>query len=638
MFGLAIAARELDSLARRRATHVLQMAQVLLLSLVVIVPWAAEWGGEGRFNYAQMSRVGRDLFGLLYVAQLLLVLLLAPALTGGVIAEERRRGTLELLFVTPMGELELVFGKFVARMAQLLFHIVLAAPVLFGCMVFGGVSASDVLLATALLVAVATWSGAVGFLCSTLSRTGLQAICRAYLLLLPALLWFVFRLTPSSRWFETPWFGYFRHVDFFFFTIFLGFLEPASRPYSPSVAGGTILGALLLVSACAPLLRRVRRAGSGGTAGANAKQSRPWARGSLSRKDAVLLALAAVCAILLPEWDAGMVSKVDTLPFTISLAAVLWVAARVLPALLRRSTPPPGPMGDNPIAWWARNSPRWHVARLAVDLALLGLAWLVLHSFAFHLFRDPSLTDAFTCIALELCACVGALALQGLLAFPLELDGGRLELLLATPLGAARIVTGMGLGIAIRTAPLICFLLLHAFTLLPPTSAWRDAALLALLASLAAYLYLHLTLSLFVGLLFRRVAAAIGFYACLLFAVYAFYPTLVGMLMKLPTAAGQVSLRLSPLYWVSGALDPMLGVNPYLCAFATFWCAAAGAGVHFLLIRLMRPLCLRRVGRPALVVPMREHRPVSAYPRRRLEKTRATGMQVHPPAAGRKAP
>ncbi len=63
--------------------------------------------------------VMRNFFGLLSS----LILFLAPMLTMGVYAEERKRGTMELLMTSPITDLEIVLGKFLASLS--LFAIML---------------------------------------------------------------------------------------------------------------------------------------------------------------------------------------------------------------------------------------------------------------------------------------------------------------------------------------------------------------------------------------------------------------------------------------------------------------------------------------------------------------------------------
>ena len=65
------------------------------------------------------AEVLRAFFGLIST----LILFLAPMLTMGVYAEERRRGTMELLMTSPITEFQIVLGKFLATLT--LFAIML---------------------------------------------------------------------------------------------------------------------------------------------------------------------------------------------------------------------------------------------------------------------------------------------------------------------------------------------------------------------------------------------------------------------------------------------------------------------------------------------------------------------------------
>ena len=58
-----------------------------------------------------------------------IILFLLPMLTMGVYAEERKRGTMELLMTSPLSEFEIVFGKFLAALT--LFGVMLAPTLIY---------------------------------------------------------------------------------------------------------------------------------------------------------------------------------------------------------------------------------------------------------------------------------------------------------------------------------------------------------------------------------------------------------------------------------------------------------------------------------------------------------------------------
>ena len=67
----------------------------------------------------------RNFFGVVSTV----VLFMIPMLTMGIYAEERRRGTMELLMTSPVTELDIVIGKFTAALS--LFAIMLAPTLIF---------------------------------------------------------------------------------------------------------------------------------------------------------------------------------------------------------------------------------------------------------------------------------------------------------------------------------------------------------------------------------------------------------------------------------------------------------------------------------------------------------------------------
>lgn len=107
-------------------------------------------------------------------------------LTSFTIVREREWGTLEQLFVTPVGRLGLLFGKLipyaVLGFASTLFTL-LAMVFVFGVPINGSL---PLLLALSLLFLLAALG--LGLLVSTLARTQLQAVQIAFLILLPSIL------------------------------------------------------------------------------------------------------------------------------------------------------------------------------------------------------------------------------------------------------------------------------------------------------------------------------------------------------------------------------------------------------------------------------------------------------------------
>jgi ABC-2 type transport system permease protein len=89
---------------------------------------AMRFGGPAEFDVPGI--VMRNFFGLLAT----LALFLMPMLTMGLYAEERKRGTIELLMTSPVRELEIVLGKYFAALS--LYALMLAPTLLYHLVLF----------------------------------------------------------------------------------------------------------------------------------------------------------------------------------------------------------------------------------------------------------------------------------------------------------------------------------------------------------------------------------------------------------------------------------------------------------------------------------------------------------------------
>ena len=134
---LPIVARELRVAARQRRSFVVR----------VLAAAAAVAAGAFELWFAQDVRAGAGqgsgLFALLGTLTLGFGLVAGPLWTASTLCEERREGTLGLLFLTDLTAWDVVLGKLMAASVTALFALLAVLPVLAVSLLLGGVSLSQ---------------------------------------------------------------------------------------------------------------------------------------------------------------------------------------------------------------------------------------------------------------------------------------------------------------------------------------------------------------------------------------------------------------------------------------------------------------------------------------------------------------
>ena len=134
--------------------------------------------------YLSSMRNGPLCYLALLIAQFVLIILIAPAMTSASVAGERERQTLDLLLVTNTGSFRIIAGKAMESFAVLALLIVCGLPVMSLCLLTGGVSLGQILTGELFLPAVAFACVSIGVFCSSLSRSTVLSGVLSYLMIL----------------------------------------------------------------------------------------------------------------------------------------------------------------------------------------------------------------------------------------------------------------------------------------------------------------------------------------------------------------------------------------------------------------------------------------------------------------------
>lgn len=163
---------ELTRLSRRGTAHVWRAAYALAL-LVALGLCYTDWSGDA-------ARFAEAFAGTFFYCQFAAVLLVVPAYVGGMMAEERERGTLDLLRASGLSDREIVLGKLAARLVHVAGILLTGYPVLAAIALAGGVSPGRVLAETAGAGLTLVLVGAGAAFRAAGAPDGRSAVGRAY--------------------------------------------------------------------------------------------------------------------------------------------------------------------------------------------------------------------------------------------------------------------------------------------------------------------------------------------------------------------------------------------------------------------------------------------------------------------------
>jgi len=167
---LPIVERELRLKARRSRTHWLRCGMVLAFAVLSFGILAVDWS-TGR----NPTEMGQHLFWALSGLAFASALLAGPVVTADCLSEEKREGTLGLLFLTHLKGHDVVLGKLFATSLPVFYSFVAGVPVLAVPFFLGGVTAGEFWRMTLVLLTTLLFSLATGLLVSALSRNGRRA-------------------------------------------------------------------------------------------------------------------------------------------------------------------------------------------------------------------------------------------------------------------------------------------------------------------------------------------------------------------------------------------------------------------------------------------------------------------------------
>jgi ABC-type transport system involved in multi-copper enzyme maturation permease subunit len=196
--------REVVTVPRRPRLYVARTAYVAALLVLMATAWLILAGTQVVRNVGDLARFGAILFQILAPLQLALAILFSALLSASAVSQEKDRKTLILLLLTNLSNSELVLGKLLASLLNVLAMLAAALPLFMLSALLGGVSFDQIGRAFAVTLASALVAGSLGSTLALWREKTFQTLALTALLLV---FWLAFWEIVAAGAFGPGWLG-----------------------------------------------------------------------------------------------------------------------------------------------------------------------------------------------------------------------------------------------------------------------------------------------------------------------------------------------------------------------------------------------------------------------------------------------
>lgn len=240
----------------------LRFAYLAVLTVFVAYAWTATARLGGRasptFQISRMAQTGRYLATTIIWFQFAAIQLIAVVTLSTAINDEITRRTLAVLMTTPINSFQIVMGKLLSKLLQLILLLAISLPLLAIVRVLGGVPWGYVISSLCITLTTIIFVGSVSLFFSIFSRKPYKVIIISFLLI--GILFALLPLLAVMLWHTMEWhtiisenmlFGVISAFDPFFTMFFntIKMVEPRAAGSIPKVFWPLNCGVMLAISA-----------------------------------------------------------------------------------------------------------------------------------------------------------------------------------------------------------------------------------------------------------------------------------------------------------------------------------------------------------------------------------------------------
>jgi ABC-type transport system involved in multi-copper enzyme maturation permease subunit len=131
------------------------------LILVLMVALVTSNAGSDTRSLSDLAKAASQVFSWISFAQLGMICLLAPVFCAAAITQERDSQTYNILLATPLSNAQIVLGSLFSRLYYVVVLLLSGAPVFAITLLYGGVTASSIVLSFAIALSTALFTGSL---------------------------------------------------------------------------------------------------------------------------------------------------------------------------------------------------------------------------------------------------------------------------------------------------------------------------------------------------------------------------------------------------------------------------------------------------------------------------------------------
>ncbi len=191
--------RECRTLAASRRLQLFVVALAVILSATLLMLWPRT-GIFSNFN-------SNEIFTVFLIGNLALLIITVPAFTATSIANERERGTFDLLFNTLLSPFEIAAGKMAAALIVGLALVGATMPISAVCALSGGIGTGFLMKMYGLVTLMTITYGMVGLATSSLCTRNISAVFATYsiIAIIAGAVWLPSVLLPQATALTPAW-------------------------------------------------------------------------------------------------------------------------------------------------------------------------------------------------------------------------------------------------------------------------------------------------------------------------------------------------------------------------------------------------------------------------------------------------